>query len=74
MFCHWKTVGSKRFPEATQDEMQSVAWEGFSMELMFAAGEREFLREGLGRAGDIWEAVFSEVNLILLGTRRGSIH
>lgn len=47
MFCHWKTVGSKRFPEATQDEMQSVAREWFSMELMFAA-EREFLREGFG--------------------------
>lgn len=39
---------SERFPEAPQDEMQCVAWEQFSMELVFAAGECEFLREGFG--------------------------
>lgn len=55
---HWKTVGSERFPEAAQDEMQCVAWEGFSIELVFAAGEREFLREGFG---ECWGCVGGNV-------------
>lgn len=55
---HWETVGSERFPEAAQGEMQHVDWEGFSLELVFAAGEREFLREGFG---ECWRSMGGNV-------------
>lgn len=62
------TAGSKRFPEAAQGVMQHVAWEGFSTELMFAAGEREFLREGFG---ECWGYMGGN-NLIFLCTREAA--